>query len=73
VGFKFVIAAAVASGLSMCATEPSTEGAGAEPAYQTGPDGLPIRHSPTETVETGALPDAAPAPAADTAQADSAS
>jgi hypothetical protein len=63
VSFKVVIAAAAASGLSMCATEPAPEPAPVEEAdYQTGPDGLPIRHSPTDAVVSGALPDAAPAP-----------
>lgn len=69
---KLVIAAAAASGVSMCATEPAQPPAPAEPVYQTGPDGLPIRHSPTTAVETGALPDAAPTPSPDTARADDA-
>ncbi len=57
---KLVIAAALGSGVSMCVSEPAPPEAAEETGYQTGPDGLPIRHSPTDAVETGALPEAAP-------------
>jgi hypothetical protein len=48
-----IMIAALASGLSMCATEPPA--APADTA-QTGPDGLIIRHAPTESIDSGALP-----------------
>ncbi len=54
VALRIAVIAAL-SGLSMCQSTPEPEPV--QDTAQTGPDGLIIRHAPTESVEGGALPD----------------
>ncbi len=57
---RTIALAAMTSGMSMCATTPpEPPPPPPEAEYQTGPDGLPIRHAPTEAVEADPLPAAA--------------